>query len=140
MNTNRYRQVRLLAILFIGAVVAVAVFQNSYLLAMVGILTGFLVLVLVRSKAIITADERELTVREKAAHTTYAIFAPTIGIGAFLLLIPYKDISPVFANGDFVYLKSLGVIFAYLSLFLISLYAISYHYFNKKYGGGEDKE
>lgn len=129
-----------MAIIFIVAVVAVAIVQNSYLLAVVAVLTGMLFLSLVRSKAKITTDERELTVKEKAAHATYAIFAPTIGIGAFLLLVPYKEISPVFAKGDFLNLKALGVIFAYLTLFLIAIYAISYHYFNRKYGGGEDQE
>lgn len=132
MDIKKYRQVRATATLFIGAIVAVAVVQNSYLLATIGVLTGMLFLALVRSKTKITIDEREQTIKEKAAQTTYAIFAPTIGIGAFLLFI--------MARGQFLYLESLGMVFAYLTLFLIALYAISYHFFNRKYGGGGNEE
>jgi len=140
MNIKKYRQIRVFVGLFVGATVFAAVLQNSYLLATVGVLTGMLFLGIVRSKTKVVIDERETTIREKAAQLTYAIFAPTIGIGAFFLLLPYKDISPVFKNGEFVYLESLGMVFAYLTLFLIALYAISYHFLNRKYGGGGNEE
>jgi uncharacterized membrane protein len=140
MDIKKYRQLRVVIILFIGAIIAVSVALDSYLLAAVSIFTGMLFLVLVRSKTKIRIDEREKTIREKAAQLTYAIFAPTIGIGAFLLLIPYQDISPVFANGEFAYFESLGMVFAYLTLFLIVVYAISYHFLNRKYGGGGNEE
>jgi uncharacterized membrane protein len=132
MNMRKYRRARIGAILFIGGVVAVAIVHSSYLLAIVGIITGALCLLLVRFTAKLNPDERELSIREKAAHTTYAIFAPTIGIGAIILIL--------FARGRFLFLESLGIVFAYLTLFLIALYAISYHFFNRKYGGTEDKE
>jgi uncharacterized membrane protein len=140
MNIKKYRQIRAAVILFVGAIVAIAVTQKSFLLSAIGVLSGMLFLILVRSKTKITIDEREKTIREKAAQLTYAIFAPTIGIGAFLLLIPYNDLSPVFAKGEFVYLESLGMVFAYLTLFLIAIYAISYHFLNRKYGGGGNEE
>lgn len=140
MNSKKYRQIRAAVALFTGTIVSVAVAQNSYLLAVIGVLTGMLFLILVRSKAKITVDEREKTIREKAAQLTYAIFAPTIGIGAFLLLIPSYSGLSVFAKGEFVYLEALGMIFAYLALFLIAIYAISYHFLNRKYGGGRDEE
>jgi len=57
-----------------------------------------------------------------------------------LLLVPYKKLSSVFAKGEFVYLESLGMILAYLTLFLIALYAIAYHGFNRKLGGGGDEK
>ena len=100
---------------------------------------GMLFLILVRSKTKITIDEREKTIREKAANITYAIFAPTIGIGTFLLLIPSRSGLAVFSKGEFIYLESLGMIFAYLTLFLISLYAISYYFYNRKFGGANEK-
>jgi uncharacterized membrane protein len=140
MNIKIYRQIRAAVGLFIGAIVSVAVIQDSYLLAVIGIVTGMLFLILVRSKTRIIIDEREKAIREKAANMTYAIFAPTIGIGAFLILIPSKSGLSVFAKGDFVYLESLGIIFAYLTLFLIAIYAISYHFLNRKYGGSNDEE
>jgi uncharacterized membrane protein len=140
MNIKRYKQARVFVALFVGAIVSFAVSLDSYLLAVIGVLTGMLFLGLVRSRAKIIVDEREKTIREKAAQLTYAIFAPTIGIGAFLLLIPSLSGLSVFSKGEFVYLESLGMIFAYLSLFLISIYAISYYFLNRKYGGGGDEE
>jgi len=140
MDRKKYNQLRIVVALFVFAIVALAVTNNSYLLSAVGVITGMVFMILVRSKAKIKVDEREATVQEKATRMTYAIFAPTIGIGAFLLLIPsYSGIS-VFAKGEFVYLESLGMIFAYLTLFLISIYAISYYFLNRKYGGSNDEE
>lgn len=140
MNIKKYRQIRAAAIIFIGAVVAVAVINNSFLLALAGVLTGMLFLSVVRSKTKTTIDEREQTIREKAAQTAYAIFAPTLGIGAILLLIPSYGGLSAMAKGEFTYLESLGGIFAYLALFLIAVYAISYYFLNRKYGGGGDKK
>jgi uncharacterized membrane protein len=140
MDIKKYRQARVMVALFVGAIVSVAVTQNSYLLATFGVLTGMLFLILVRSKTKIVVDERENTVREKAAQLTYAIFAPTIGIGAFLLLIPSKSGLSVFSKGDFIYLESLGMIFAYLTLFLIATYSISYFFLNRRFGGGNTDE
>ena len=139
MNHKKYKQLRVVVALFVATLVILAVNLNSYLLSITSVATGMIFMTLVRSKAKIKIDEREAAVREKAAQLTYAIFAPTIGIGAFLLLVPYQDISPVFAKGEFVYLESLGMVLAYLTLFLIAIYALSYYFLNKKYGGGSEK-
>lgn len=140
MNRKTYRQLRILVAFFVGMIVSIAVSRDSYLLATAGVLTGMVFMFLVRSKAKISTDERELTVQEKAARMTYAIFAPTIGIGAFLLLLPSKGGFSVFSNGEWLFIESLGMVFAYLTLFLITIYAISYHFFNKKYGGNGDEK
>jgi uncharacterized membrane protein len=140
MNRKKYNQLRVVVALFVSTIVFLAVAGDSYLLAFIGVATGLVFMTFVRLKAKISIDEREVAIREKAAQLTYAVFAPTIGIGAFLLLIPYQDISPVFAKGEFVYLESLGTILAYLALFLITVYAISYHFLNRKFGGGGNEE
>ena len=140
MNLKRYKQVRVLVALFVGAIVSIAVNLDSYLLATAGVLTGMLFLALVRSKTKIVVDERESTVREKAAQMTYAIFTPTLGIGTFLLLFPSLSNLSVFSKGEFLFLESLGMIFAYLTLFLISVYSISFYFLNKKYGGGSNEK
>ncbi len=77
-------------------------------------------------------DEREQSVREKAAQLTYIIFAPTLGMSALGLLILSHDSN--------FFLESLGVILAYLTLFLITLYSISSFFFDRKYGGHGQKE
>lgn len=139
MNLKKYKKIRVVITLFVAAIVALAVLQNSYFLALAGVLTGMLFMVLVRSKTKIIIDEREKTIREKAAQITYAIFAPTLGIATILLLIPSYSGASVFSKGEFGYLESLGMVFAYLTLFLITLYAISYYFLNRKYGGESEK-
>ena len=132
MDTKRSRQFRIAALLFMAAVVAVSFWLNNYLLAGAGLLTGLLFLILVRSDASLAVDEREQTIREKAAASTYAIYAGTIGLSAVILLLA--------AGRGFVFLEALGLIFACLTLFLIALYAVSCQFFARRYGGGGDEE
>jgi uncharacterized membrane protein len=139
MKAKTFKLVRMGVAVFVGGIVSMAATQGSYLLAAAGVVTGMLFVRVAKSKAKIVVDERERILREKAANLAYAIFAPTIGIGSFLLLLPYQKLLPVFANGEFTYLESLGTILAYLTLFLISIYAISYHFLNRKYGGSDEE-
>lgn len=140
MNRKTYRQLRVMVAFFVGMIVSVAVGRDSYLLAVVGVITGMVFMALVRTRAKIRTDERELAIQEKAARLTYAIFAPTVGVAAFLLLLPSKGGLEVFSRGEWLYVGSLGLVFAYLTLFLITVYAISYHFFSKKFGGGGSEE
>lgn len=138
MNIQQFKQIRVMITLFIGCVVAASINNRSYLLATLGVTTGMLFLIMIRSKIIMSIDEREQTIREKAAHLTYAIFAPTIAIAALLLLVPYKKLSTVFAKGEFAYFESMGMVLAYLTLFMITIYAISYYLLKRKFGGSSD--
>lgn len=139
MNRKTYKQFRIIVAFFVGMIVSIAVTKDSYLLATAGVFTGIIFMFLVRSKAKITTDERELSVQEKAARVTYSIFAPTIGIISFLLLLPAQGGLTVFSKGEWLFVESLGIVFAYLTLFLIALYAVVYYFFNKKYGGNGDE-
>lgn len=132
MDMRTYQFVRLAAFGFMAAVTAVSLWLNNWLLAALGVLVGLLLLALVRARAKVAGDEREQAIREKAAAATYGIFAGTIGVSAVLLLF--------FSKRGFLYLEAVGLLFAYLTLFLIALYAISYAFFNRKYGGGGDEE
>ncbi|HOX96183.1 MAG TPA: DUF2178 domain-containing protein [Candidatus Woesebacteria bacterium] len=140
MDRKRFRQVRVFVILFVGVIVSLAVENDSYLLATAGVFTGMLLMALARSKTKINTDEREATVQEKAAKTAYGIFTSAIGIAAFLLLLPTKGGLSVFSKGEWAYIESLGIIFAYLTLLLITIYSVSYFLLNKQYGGGIDEE
>jgi len=140
MNTKKYRQARNIATLFIILIIIASVFLHLYLLTVTAIFTGILFLSLVRSKSKNILDERELSVQEKAADFTYAIFAPTLGLGAFLLLVPSYSRLSVFSKGEFLFTESLGIIFAYLTLFLITLYTLSYFFLNRKYGGNRHEK
>lgn len=140
MNTKKYKQVRIIAIIFLTLLIIASLFLKIYLLTFFTILTGILFLSLVHSNNRNIIDERELSIQEKAADFTYSIFAPTLGIGTFILIIPSRSGSAIFSNGEFLFLESLGTIFAYLTLFLISLYSISYFFLSKKFGGKQDEE
>lgn len=140
MNRKKYNQIRSLVALFISAIVSVAVIRDSYLLAAAGVLTGMAFMISVRVRAKIKTDERDAVIQEKAARMAYAIFAPTMGIASFLLLLPSKGGIQVFSKGEWLFPGYLGMVLAYLTLFLIAVYAISYHYFNRKYGGGGNDE
>lgn len=136
MTRKKYQQVRVLVILFVLAVVVLAGIKDSYLLSLIGVVTGMVFLTLARSRTRIKTDEREASIQEKAARMAYAIFAPTLAMSALVLLIPSRSGLSVFRNGEFAFLDAVGIMLAYLSLFLIIIYAISYHFLNKKYGGG----
>lgn len=132
MNYKVYKKFRIGVALFIGVTVSIAVSRNSTLLAFAAIVTGLLFILLIRSKVKITIDERERSVREKAAQLTYAIITPTMGISSVVITF--------FAQGKYVYLESVGMVVSYLTLFILSTYALSYHFLNRKFGGNSDEE
>jgi len=132
MDNKKYRQIRAIVALFIGIITSISISINNYLLSVIAVLTGILFLTVVRSRVKVIVDERENAVRQKAAQITYSIFAPPIGLGSFFLFI--------FSQKGFYYLESLGVIFAYLTLFLMAIYSISYFFINQKLGGTSHDE
>lgn len=132
MNTKTFHRLRVGITLFVLAVVVIAVVRNTYALAVAGALAGLTFIALARSKARVIVDEREKIVREKAARMIYTIFTPTIGLSAIILLL--LDRNRLF------YLEFIGIVLAYLTLFIIVLYAISYAFFDRKYGGEGDEE
>lgn len=140
MDKQKYDRLRRIAATVVAMIVSVGVVSQNYLLALAGVVSGMVFLALARSQIKILTDEREKIVQEKAAYLTYTIFAPTLGIGTFLLLFPSLSGLSVFAKGEFFYLESLGQIFAYLTLLLITVYALSYHFLNRRYGGDADEK
>lgn len=139
MNNKKYKQLRIGAAFFVGAIVSVAVTKENFLLATVGVLTGMIFMSLVRSKAKVRTDERELSIQEKAARITYSIFTPILGLTAFLLFFPSKSGVGVFSKGEWLFTESIGMLLSYLTLFLMAIYAIAYYYFSKKFGGGGEE-
>lgn len=140
MKQKQYRQIRVAIIIFVAAMLAIALNLDSYLLAAMALITGIILSVAIKSRVKFKVDEREIAIREKVAQLTYAIFTPTIGIGAFLLLFPAKSGLSVFSKGEWLFVEALGLVLAYLTLFLIMLYAISYYFLGKKYGGNAKDE
>jgi len=129
MTYKQFKAIRLLIMAFIATVVATASVINNFYLAITGVLIGVLFLYLVRIKfKKVMIDERVVSLSGKAARMAYAL--PTLFLavlGLFLILSGrgHQDI----------YTESLGVIFSYIAMLNIAIYAISFRYFNKIYGG-----
>lgn len=132
MNPKFLTQPSTLVILFLIAIGSLAFTQNNPLLILTSVITGLFFLSTLRSSPKNRFDEREKVVRDKAAHITYMIFTPTIGLGSCVLMILGRQ--------GFYYLESLGIVLAYLSLFQIVLYAIAFFYINREYGGNSHEE
>lgn len=132
MNEKTFQILKIMVAAFLIILVLLAVVRAQTLLALLAVVAGMLFLQAVRSKSGVVMDEREQSVREKAAQMTYMIFAPTLGISALVLLLLSKE-------HEF-FLLSLGIIFSYLTLFLITLYTLSSFFINRKYGGDGQEE
>jgi len=132
MNEKTFRLLKFLVSAFLAALVFLALLRAQYALAMIAGVAGILFLRIVRSTGSLVVDEREQSVREKAAQLTYLIFAPTLGLSALGLLVLSHDSN--------YFLESLGVIFAYLTLFQITLYTLSSFFIDRKLVGNGQEE
>ena len=140
MTLKKYRRLKQIVVLLILAIIVISLISKIYLLSFAALVTGILFSSLIRFQNETSLDEREQSIKEKSAHITYTIFISTLSLGTFLLMFPSVSGLSVFSKGEFIYLESLGVVFAYLTLFLITLYSISYLFLNKKYGGTSDEK
>lgn len=140
MSIKKYKQIRLATFFFIISILLVSVLFKLYLLTIITVFTGIVFLSFAHTNNQNYVDEMQLTIQEKATDFTYSIFTPTLAITTFFLLIPTHSGLPVFSKGDFLFLETLGVIFAYLTLFQIILYSFFFLYLSKKFGGKQDEE
>lgn len=132
MDEKSYQRLKPAVTVFLIILVCLAVLRAQYLLAVIGIATGLIFLRFIGAPSKRFIDERERSIQEKAAQITYLIFAPTLGLSSLIMLLLARD--------QFFFLESLGVIFAYLTILLISLYTISSYFLNRKYGGNGQEE
>ena len=140
MTLKKYRQTKNLVLIFLVLILLVSFSLKLFLLTGFSLLTFILFLSLISSKNQKIFDEREVSLRQQATDFTFTIFLSTISLSAFLMLIPSYSGLSVFSRGEFLFLESLGVIFAYLTLFIIVLYSVSYFIFKQKTGGKTDEE
>ncbi|MDK2980837.1 MAG: hypothetical protein PWQ55_1184 [Chloroflexota bacterium] len=132
MDEKTFKLFRILVGAFLAALVFLALLRAQYALAALTALAGLAFLTVVRSGSGVIVDERDRSIREKAAQLTYAIFAPTLGLSALGLL--------VLSHHSNFFLESLGVILAYLTLFQIALYTLSSFFIDRKLGGHGKEE
>lgn len=131
MNIQTYKRVRAAIAVFVAMTVSVATTQNSYLLAIVGVLTGMLFMIVVRRKAKVLVDERMVAVSEKAARYTYSIVTSVIGLSSFVVYSLGR-------NGD-ERLVLLGTVLSYITLFTIAVYSIAYYWLDRKFGAVDEE-
>ena len=129
MNYKQFKTIRLLIIAFIACVVGTASIINNFYLAITGVLIGVLFLYLVRIKfKKVMVDERVISLSGKAARMAYSI--PTLILAVLGLFLIFSG------RGKLdIYTESIGTIFTYIAMLNITIYAISFHYFNKIHGG-----
>lgn len=124
MNENFYNKTRMLVAFFVAMLVAIAVNLDNNFLALGAVLTGMLFVVLVRRKVGKKfTDERVEEIGKHAASWTYAIITPTIGITAVLL---------IFLGKGTPFLESLATLLSYITLFMLTIYSITYYFFKNK--------
>lgn len=112
---------------------AIAVTLNNTFLALTAVISGMLILTLVRKKTkTVIVDERIQNISGQAARLTYAILTTFVGLISIFFILSGNQ------NND-AYVQSLGTILSYITLLSIGLYAVSYKYFNNKYGASDDK-
>jgi uncharacterized membrane protein len=129
MNYQQFKKIRLLIIALVVVIMAAAVTIDNFYLAISGVLIGMLFLHLVRIRfKQVMVDERVISVSGKASRMTYVFITLLLGLLSLFFIFSGRF------HEDF-YIETLGVIFSYVVMLNIAIYAISYRYFNKKYGG-----
>ncbi len=132
MTLKKYRQIKNSVLIFLSLIILISLSLQLFLLTGFSVLTFILFLSLISSKNQKIFDEREVNLRQQATDFTFTIFLSTISVSSFLMLIPSYSGLSVFSRGEFLFLETLGVIFAYLTLFIIILYSLSYFFFSRQ--------
>jgi len=129
MNQTQFKWVRLVIVALVATTVSTAVSIGNFFLALSGVLIGmlFMWLVRLRYKKVIV-DERVSIISGRAARVSYAITTMTL-----LALSLFFTVSGKRAGE--IYIEALGVVFGFVVLFTVALYTVSFHYYNKRYGG-----
>jgi len=129
MTQKQFFIARIIIGILVAIIVAGAVSINNFYLAISGVLIGMLFLYLVRVKfSKVVVDERIVSVSGKASRMTYVIVTLLLAILSMFLIFSGKK------NND-IAVESIGVILSYVTILNIAVYAVSFRFFNKMYGG-----
>lgn len=131
MNYKQYQIIRTLIGILIAIITMTATIINDFYLAISSIFIGVSFLFLAKNKfKKVIVDERVISVSGKASRATYSV------VTMFLAFLGLFSIFAARENKD-LYFESLGIVFCYIALLLITIYSISYYYFNQKHGANE---
>lgn len=124
MKHSFFHKTRLGIAFYTATLVAVAVTSKSMWLALGAVLTGILFLwIIKRSLHIRTTDERTSLIAGKAAGMAFSVIVTSLAVFSLLFLIGFSHIP---------YLKSLGIIFSYLTCLMVGLYSLFYMLYDKQ--------
>ena len=138
MTIKKYHQLKKGTLIFLFIIFSLSLFLKIYFLSVISVLTAILFMALLHSNQSLS-DERQVAVRRQAVDFTFTILVSTLSIGSFVMLLPLSTRWSVFSKGEFLYVESIGTIFAYLSISLVILYSLAYFFFNRKSGGNNEK-
>ncbi|MBU0707956.1 DUF2178 domain-containing protein [Patescibacteria group bacterium] len=125
MTIKTFKKVYLGIAIFILASVVIAVLVDNLILALAGLFIGILLVILFSIKVKTTvSDERTEAISGRSAYITFHIITLLLGLLSFFFIING------YIQKDFQS-ESLGVTLCYITLLSITIYAITYRYFNK---------
>lgn len=129
MKLKTFKIIKVITSIVVTIAVVSAVVMANIFLALTGIIIGMIILIITRTRVKeIIVDERVKSAGGKASQTTYVIAVLTMGWTSVLIMI-------FNTQNYFPYLESMALLFAYITIFLIVVYHISYRYFINKIGG-----
>ena len=131
MNYKQYLAIRTLIGLLVASIVMVATISSNLYLAISGVFIGILFAFLAKSKfKAVAVDERVIAISGKASRIAYVIVTMLLALFGLVFIFIGK-------NREDTSIGLTGETFCYIALLLITVYSISYYYFNKKYGAND---
>lgn len=125
MPQLQYKHFRILIAMYVSIIVSSAATTQNAWLALFGVLSGMLVLALLRRKMQVrTSDEMLDEVAGKASRAAY---------GIILIVFALLSLLFTFTRDQSGYISALGMIFSYLTLSMIAVYSIAFHFYQRKY-------
>ena len=128
MELETYKRAKSVITVLIGVVIAYSVLQNSIFTALAGVTIGLVaMLILRRSVAAVTHDERSAMIQNKAALATLTI--TTVGLAIVGLSMVFFGRQGL---GDF---ESIGYVLAIVANFVLGLNVLMSYYYSASLGG-----
>jgi uncharacterized membrane protein len=128
MKLEAYKRARIILIFLVMLSVFFSVYLNSFFLVLLSVGGGMVVISFLKTQIKDTIeDERVKSIHEKAARTAFKILMPILGLTSLALFYA--------GDGPFYFVRSLGIVLAYITCVGLLVYLVSYYYFNRRYGG-----
>jgi len=124
MTSKTFVVIRMITAFFLAAVMAQAIIQNNYVLAIVAVV-GAVVIVMISKKKVkgVIVDERVSLIDGKAARASMSIFS-VVGAGLMFVLMIFRE-----TNQNYYIIAS---VLAYSICALLLLYSIMFKYYEKQ--------